>query len=89
MKTKYVHISAQIRRSIIDLGIPHSHSGVAKCVTVSLGVVSGLCIPANSIATMVRAADAQLYLAKDNGRNRVTSLLLSGDDGAKGAQRGS
>ena len=82
-------LAEQIRHSIMDLGIPHAHSGVAKCVTVSLGVVSGLCIPANSIATMVRAADAQLYLAKDNGRNRVISLLLSGDDGAKGAQLGS
>ena len=73
-----VGIANQIRTGIMDLRIPHTESGVADCVTVSLGVSSGPCVPNNTIATMVRAADAQLYLAKANGRNRVESIFLSG-----------
>ena len=78
--TTAISLAEQIRISIMDLGISHAKSGVADCVTVSLGVVSGPCVPANSIATMVRAADAQLYLAKAKGRNRVESAFLSGAD---------
>lgn len=74
-------LAERIRRSIMKLDIPHEHSGVATSVTVSLGVVSGPCVAANSIAKMVRAADAQLYLAKGNGRNRVESTLLSDQGG--------
>lgn len=72
----------QIRHSIMKLGIPHADSNVADCVTVSLGVASGPCVPANSIATLVRAADTQLYLAKGKGRNITESVFLPGADGA-------
>ena len=71
------NLAEQIRHAIIALNIPHAESGVAECVTVSLGVVSGPCVAANTIAKMVRTADAQLYLAKGKGRNRVESALLS------------
>ena len=70
-------MAEQIRNRIMELRIEHEGSSVADCVTVSLGVVSGPCIPVNSIARIVRAADAQLYLAKANGRNRVESGYLS------------
>ena len=70
-------LAEQIRNRIMELRIEHEGSSVADCVTVSLGVVSGPCIPVNSIARIVRAADAQLYLAKANGRNRVESGYLS------------
>lgn len=74
-------LAEQIRRAIMALNIPHEKSRVATCVTVSLGVVSGPCFPTTAIATKVRAADAQLYHAKDKGRNRVESTLLSDTDG--------
>ena len=77
-----IALAEQIRRAIMNLHIPHVASGVADCVTVSLGVASGPCVPANSIATMVRAADAQLYRAKGKGRNLTESAFLSGADSA-------
>ena len=70
-------MAEQIRNRIMELRIEHEGSSVADCVTVSLGVVSGPCIPVNSFARIVRAADAQLYLAKANGRNLVESGYLS------------
>ena len=76
-------LAEQIRHGIMEMGIPHAESSVAECVTVSLGVVSGPCVTANSIATMVRAADAQLYLAKANGRNRVEFAFLPVADRAQ------
>ena len=78
-----VGIANKIRTGIIDLGIPHAGSGAADCVTVSLGVSSGPCVAINTIATMVRAADAQLYIAKAKGRNRVESIFLSGAGGTQ------
>ena len=73
-------LAEQIRLAIMNLNIPHAASAVANRVTVSLGVVSGPCVPANSIAAMVRAADARLYLAKGKGRNITESVFLPGTD---------
>lgn len=73
-------LAEQIRHHIMQLNIPHAESGVADRVTVSFGVVSGPCLGVNSITKMIQAADEQLYLAKANGRNRVESVFLSGED---------
>ena len=73
-------LAEEIRHQIIQLAIPHAESTVANCVTVSLGVVSGPCVSSNSVTKLIQAADEQLYLAKANGRNRVESVFLPGDD---------
>jgi diguanylate cyclase (GGDEF)-like protein len=57
----------QVRR----LAIAHAGSTVAPVVTISLGVSSNLPGAAGTAQTLLLQADAQLYAAKAQGRDRV------------------
>lgn len=62
----------RIRRAVVDARIAHPQNGEAKVVTVSLGAV--LLTPADLGASedeWFAKADAALYRAKANGRDRV------------------
>jgi len=61
----------QIRRDIIDLGIPHEGSQVDNLVTVSVGVAIIRPGARRSLAGTIQTADEALYQAKQEGRNRV------------------
>ncbi len=60
----------KIRQAIEDLHIPHS-SSVSKWVTVSAGGVTVVPPADSSCALYLKIADAMLYDAKKQGRNRV------------------
>ena len=62
----------QLCRSIAALEL-HEEAG-AQQVTVSIGV-AGFSAGMAGVGALLAAADAQLYLAKHNGRNRVCSAL--------------
>jgi len=70
-------VAEGIRAAIAALDIPHAGSKAAPHVTVSLGVASGIpdleCEPGE----LVKAADAQLYAAKADGRNRAKGAMLT------------
>ncbi|HPB74398.1 MAG TPA: diguanylate cyclase [Chromatiaceae bacterium] len=70
-------IAEQLRAAVEAQHIPHEASPTAPWVTISLG--AALCQPASdqSPTRLIDAADAQLYLAKAQGRNRA-SLAASG-----------
>ncbi|WP_417909745.1 diguanylate cyclase [Candidatus Electronema sp. PJ] len=64
-----VDIAEGARRAIMNLGIPHISSDIVPMVTVTLGLActSGLA----EYDSLFEAADRNLYIAKNNGRNRV------------------
>jgi diguanylate cyclase (GGDEF)-like protein len=66
-----LHIAEEIRNAVRQLEIPHAGSQVDRFVTVSLGVSQGDASAAMKADTVLRAADAALYEAKQQGRNRV------------------
>ena len=53
------------------LEIPHDYSSAAKMVTISMGGVSCQYKSSLDAKALVESADAQLYLAKEQGRNRA------------------
>ena len=64
-------VAERIRTAVQARGMPHEHSPVAPVVTVSIGVASGLVQRAEQAEALLKEADVALYLAKDQGRNRV------------------
>ncbi|ENY71285.1 GGDEF domain-containing protein, partial [Aeromonas diversa CDC 2478-85] len=61
----------QVRRAMRELAIPHARSRVSGVVTCSLGVVTLVPDPSLSMSDLIQKADAALYQAKHNGRDRV------------------
>ena len=69
-------LAEHLRAHVAALGIEHADSTAANGVTVSLGVC---CKPADGVgsaASLLRAADAQLYQAKAQGRARACGAML-------------
>nr|WP_256355262.1 sensor domain-containing diguanylate cyclase [Pseudomonas sp. PDM33] len=65
-------VAESIRREVEATALPHEKSqrGV---VTISIGVASTSDTEAESIEALIAAADANLYRAKEGGRNRVVA----------------
>lgn len=63
-------VADRVRLEVARKNIPHRSSGVAPCVTVSVGGTTLWGGLANARAIIERA-DAALYMAKDDGRDRA------------------
>ncbi len=63
----------KLKNSIFNLAIPHVNSSLFNQVTISIGLCAG--IPQEEYDILGRA-DAALYLAKQQGRNRCVMLSL-------------
>lgn len=66
-------VAERIRMTLNALGIPNARSSCADHVTASLGAYTAVGIIDAEAAALTVAADRQLYLAKNAGRNRVAS----------------
>jgi diguanylate cyclase (GGDEF)-like protein len=66
-----MQIAEAMRAEIEALNIEHACSGVAKFVTVSLGVSALIPEHLSKTGTLIHAADRALYQAKRSGRNCV------------------
>jgi diguanylate cyclase (GGDEF)-like protein len=61
----------RMREAILELNLPHAYSTVAPVISASFGVTAMLPSSHNAQSQLLENADAALYNAKKNGRNRV------------------
>jgi diguanylate cyclase (GGDEF)-like protein len=66
-----VSLSEKIRKHVENLAIPHETSKTAGYVTLSMGIASISPDPHASCDALLTQADAALYQAKEDGRNRI------------------
>jgi diguanylate cyclase (GGDEF)-like protein len=71
-------VAIKLLNMIVDLKIPHARSGVAPCVTASLGLYVLRGGIAESAEDLYREADRTLYEAKARGRNCI--MLRDSED---------
>jgi len=69
---EYIGLAKRICRAVEDLRLPHSHNSAADVVTLSIGIAIYHAQMNMNHEDVYKEADRQLYLAKENGRNRVT-----------------
>jgi diguanylate cyclase (GGDEF)-like protein/PAS domain S-box-containing protein len=67
-----IKVAERIRSNVEAMAMPHAKSDVSPWVTLSLGVACIYPNEANQSNTVISLADQALYLAKGNGRNRVS-----------------
>lgn len=70
-----VQLAEQICANVEALQLPHIESSIEKVVTISVGVAT--CSPKTDCVpdSLIKTADEALYQAKEQGRNRVFSVL--------------
>ena len=71
-----MQIAEQVQTALRTLGIPHHKSRVSGRVSCSFGVATLVPDQHNSIAELIQKADAALYQAKHNGRDRIEVALM-------------
>jgi diguanylate cyclase (GGDEF)-like protein len=64
-------LAERMRERVESLGIPHRSSPISSSVTISIGTATTVPGPAMKPEELVQLADAALYRAKRQGRNRI------------------
>ncbi|QKE65401.1 GGDEF domain-containing protein [Aquipseudomonas campi] len=72
-ESQVMQILEDIRSEIEALALPHVQSEATGVVTISIGLAYLLPQPHQDLEDALRLADVALYLAKEQGRNRVVS----------------
>lgn len=71
-------VAERMIQSVHALGLPHADSSVpGGVVTISAGCAVKLPSPGQRASDLLALADAQLYQAKSQGRNRICSAVLT------------
>lgn len=65
-------VSDRLRQAVADLKIPSANQSASPYVTISVGVCCCVPLSMESFPAMVQAADDELYLAKNQGKNIVS-----------------
>jgi len=66
-------IAEKLRAKVEALNLKHEKSSVADHVTISIGVATIVPSPDSALPQLFAMADANLYKAKEEGRNRVVA----------------
>ena len=66
-----VAVAQKIQAQIWQAQIQHSGSKISRFLTLSMGVVSFIPNPETTVASLIQQADEALYLAKQQGRDRL------------------
>jgi diguanylate cyclase (GGDEF)-like protein len=72
-----------LRRRVEQLAIPHERAAAAPVVTISIGVATAFADNESGPASLLIAADQQLYEAKRCGRNRVAGTYVLSQNGER------
>lgn len=71
-----IQFAEKIRTAVANLAIPHEKSQVSDCVSISIGYSNFSSEDGSDPALLLKTADAALYAAKNNGRNKAIFLKL-------------
>lgn len=74
-KEKAFEFAKELLKKVENLRIEHINSKVSSYVTVSMGLFTDFARNLNDIDDMYKQADKMLYVAKEEGRNRVINYL--------------
>jgi len=66
-----IKVAEAMRESIQSMKIPHAKSNISAFVSISIGVSSVVPQQGTNPDDLISAADQTLYMAKEDGRNRV------------------
>jgi len=69
-----LQIAQQFHAAIAELSIPHEHSAVSDCVTISIGVATTTRTDEVTLEELSEVADKMLYQAKEAGRNMTRAI---------------
>ncbi len=73
------NIAEKVRLAVAEMALPHEASSVAGVVTMSIGCGTAFPTKEGSTENFVRAVDAALYRAKQQGRNQtILAKKMSG-----------
>lgn len=73
-----LRVSDGLCKTIAGLSLPHARSAAANCVTVSVGACTMVPERGLDVEQIIAMADAQLYVAKKEGRNRAVGREVLG-----------
>ena len=68
-------IAQKVQETIKRVNVSHAYSTVAGYITLSIGVATRVPQEGQSHNDLINAADKMLYLAKQNGRNRIQEAV--------------
>ncbi|HBG18050.1 MAG TPA: hypothetical protein DDY32_01860, partial [Desulfobulbaceae bacterium] len=69
-------VAQRCLQKVVGLAIRHQYSRAGETVTISIGLVTKGIDAITAPQIFIATADKNLYLAKENGRNRIVESVI-------------